>query len=67
MPKIRLGDLLQLFDETENVKIKGFYNHMTYGMEDVSDNYLKRYVLDIKSSTDNYEPVTELYFEDEID
>lgn len=66
MPKIRLGDLLKVMNENQKIKVKGFYSKMSYGMEDVSDNYLRRYVLEIKTIFENYDAVIEIYFEDEI-
>lgn len=66
MPKIRLGDLLKIIDEKQKIKVKGFYSKISYGMEDVSDNYLRRYVLEIKTIFENYNAVIEIYFEDEI-
>lgn len=67
MPKVRLGDLLNIIqDEKQEIRVKGFYTKISYGMEEVSDRYLRRYVLDIKTSMDNYNSVLELYFEDEL-
>jgi hypothetical protein len=67
MPKIRIKDLLNVVEENVEIKIKGYYNRISYGMEDISDNYLRRYVLEVRTSMDNYNPVLEIYFEDEVD